>query len=257
MAHTQDDNRRPPPWTWDELVLACDLVVANNWHGMTASDRRVQELSDLLQQLPVHPLGSRGAKFRNPNGVARKSVDLATNHPNYRGRRTKGGRLDLDVIRAFIDEPREMAAIANSVRYAARALGPEPEPPADLDFNTVAANEGAVILRLHLRRERDPSLRRRKIEEARKRFGCVRCEVCSFDFGQTYGDWGRDYIECHHKVPLSHSGPTKTVLNDLALLCSNCHRMVHRQQPWLSVEELSRLLNESASDDPSATHLKL
>jgi putative restriction endonuclease len=29
-----------------------------------------------------------------------------------------------------------------------------------------------------------------------------------------------------------------TRLEDLALLCANCHRMIHRASPWLSVEEL-------------------
>jgi putative restriction endonuclease len=34
----------------------------------------------------------------------------------------------------------------------------------------------------------------------------------------------------------------KTKNEDLALLCSNCHRIVHRKKPWLSVEKLSELI---------------
>jgi len=35
----------------------------------------------------------------------------------------------------------------------------------------------------------------------------------------------------------------RTRLEDLALLCSNCHRMVHYRRPWLTLEELRQLLS--------------
>jgi 5-methylcytosine-specific restriction protein A len=86
---------RGPTWTRDELILACDLVYQNGWKGLDDQHERVIELSDLLQQLPIHPLEVRGPKFRNPNGVARKTYDLATRHPDYRGTPTRGGAGDL------------------------------------------------------------------------------------------------------------------------------------------------------------------
>ncbi len=41
-------------------------------------------------------------------------------------------------------------------------------------------------------------------------------------------------------VPLAEhdSGPTRTRLGDLAVLCANRHRMVHRGKPWLTLVEL-------------------
>lgn len=253
MADATDD-RRPPPWAWDELVLACDLVVANEkkglpeirWQALTADDPQVEELSDLLRNLPIHPSEVRGNKFRNANGVARKTVDLATNHPDYTGGRTKGGRLDREVIQAFIDDPDGMAETAAALRAAAKA-GATAAGLLDLDLDldtNATADEGRVLLRLHLMRERDPRLRTKKIKDARKKLGYVQCEVCDFDFERTYGIRGRDYIECHHKTPLSHTGPTTTNLADLALLCSNCHRMIHRRRPWLTVDELRDLVNQ-------------
>jgi 5-methylcytosine-specific restriction protein A len=236
--------RRPPPWTWGELLLACDLVVANEWRGLTATDPRVVELSALLQQLPSYPVELRGAKFRNPNGVARKTVDIATHHPDYRSAPTKGGRLDLDVISEFIDDPEAMADAAAALRVAVRSANSHTDerPDLDLERELEPSPEGRVLARLHLIRERDPKLRAAKIGDARKQLGYVRCEVCNFDFERTYGSHGRDYIECHHRTPLSHSGPTMTKLEDLALLCSNCHRMIHRRQPWLSIDELRELI---------------
>ena len=112
----------------------------------------------------------------------------------------------------------------------------------DLDPVDIVAGEGGVALRAHLRRERDPKLRRSKLADTKRRGLPIACEVCGFDYGQTYGAHGLDYIECHHRVPLHVTGETKTRLADLALLCSNCHRMIHRSKQWLTVEELKDLV---------------
>jgi 5-methylcytosine-specific restriction enzyme A len=107
-------------------------------------------------------------------------------------------------------------------------------PAADEDF---AAHEGRLLMRRHAARERDPRLRRQKITEAIGRGQPLSCEVCGFDFGRTYEERGRGYIECHHVVPLHTLGPRVNRVQDLALVCANCHRMVHRA-PWLTPNEL-------------------
>ncbi len=63
-------------------------------------------------------------------------------------------------------------------------------------------------------------------------------------FAAVYRPRGEDYIECHHRTPLLQSGPTTTTISDFALLCSNCHRMIHRSRPWLSVDELTKLVSD-------------
>lgn len=67
------------------------------------------------------------------------------------------------------------------------------------------------------------------------------CEVCNFDFEKFYGELGKDYIEVHHKVPLSQINE-EIVVNpetDLVCLCANCHRMIHRKKnAILTIEEL-------------------
>ena len=46
-------------------------------------------------------------------------------------------------------------------------------------------------------------------------------------------------IDVHHTKPLHTLQPgDKTKLSDLALLCANCHRVVHSQRKWLSVAEV-------------------
>jgi putative restriction endonuclease len=100
-------------------------------------------------------------------------------------------------------------------------------------------SEGKVVLRLHQTRERKPAL----VAEAKRRFrighgGQLFCEVCNFDFSDVYGDWGGGYIEAHHKVPLSDlKEETEMRAEDLAMVCANCHRILHRR-PWPTVEKL-------------------
>ncbi|WP_406640478.1 HNH endonuclease [Amycolatopsis sp. WGS_07] len=240
--------KRNPNWTRDEATLACALVVENGWRELRADDAKVVELSKLLQRLPFYPPEVRAETFRNPNGVARKTVDLTTRRPGYKGGQTKGGKVDIDVISDFLSDEPGMLARAKAITEAVE-LYPEVHHPAqpDLDLDgDLSAEEGGILARVHLIRERDPKLRKKKIDQARKEHGRVACEACDFDFEKTYGTRGRNFAECHHRTPLSESGPTKTELKHLAVLCSNCHRMIHRTKPWLTVEELQDLVRRDS-----------
>lgn len=118
------------------------------------------------------------------------------------------------------------------------------------DLDDLGAEEGGVLLKQHLRRERDPKLKASKLADAKKRGIAITCESCGFDFYATYGQRGLDYIECHHRTPLGVSGKVKTRLVDLALICSNCHRMMHRTKQWLTVEALRELVDQQRTPSP-------
>ena len=235
-------------WTRDELILACDLIYENDWKGMDENDERVQELSDLLQQLPIYPPELRGSKFRNAAGVARKTYDLATIHPDYTGTPTKGGKGDKKVLDDFLAAGPKMHKIAQAIRQGINSGQlqdayeelPDIDDPDDEEEGT---KEGRLLLKKHFYRERDRKKRQQKIDQYKKaNNGKLACETCGFDFGAVYGEHGDGYIECHHIVPLSESGETTTKLADLILICSNCHRMIHRRSPWLSPVELRAMI---------------
>ncbi|MFE7746603.1 HNH endonuclease [Nocardia sp. NPDC057455] len=239
--------RRSPDWTRDEVILACDLVMQNGWRQLEDTDERVIELSGLLQLLPIHPHGVRSDTFRNPNGVARKTADIASHRPGYQGRPTNGGEMDRIVLQDFTDQPEHMHAVAEFLRDAARTesfqqMPATPDDEQEDDGSDVAAREGRLLKRWHYSRERDRGLRQRKINTFAKLNGCVFCEVCGFDFESVYGARGSMFAECHHIVPLHASGDTTTSLDELILLCSNCHRMIHRGTPWLTPDELRALI---------------
>lgn len=103
--------------------------------------------------------------------------------------------------------------------------------------------EGREKYRLHRERERDSRLVQRKKDQVMRNEGRLACAVCKFDFAERYGAVGEGYIECHHTLPLSElEGERRTRLVDLALVCSNCHRMLHRKRPWLGMDELAAIL---------------
>ncbi|MBI4314548.1 MAG: HNH endonuclease [Chloroflexi bacterium] len=71
---------------------------------------------------------------------------------------------------------------------------------------------------------RNPLLRTRAIAA----YGYT-CIVCGFNFEQQYGDLGVGYVEVHHLRPLSARKTTHTAsVNDVKVVCANCHRILHR-----------------------------
>jgi hypothetical protein len=99
--------------------------------------------------------------------------------------------------------------------------------------------EGKKKFRQHELRERDSALVRRAKALRLQRAGKLECDACKFDFAKAFGARGAGFIEAHHKVPVALlDGKVKTLITDLALVCSNCHRMLHRGKPLLTIDDL-------------------
>lgn len=93
-----------------------------------------------------------------------------------------------------------------------------------------SALEGSKQLVSHFKRERSAKLISLKKEIFLKENEGLFCEICGFSFEETYpSKLGLGYMEAHHKTPLSKiESLVRTTLDDLLLVCSNCHRMIHR-----------------------------
>lgn len=104
--------------------------------------------------------------------------------------------------------------------------------------------EGQRKLVTHAKAERNQTLIREAKRHFKNQHGRLFCEACGFEFLPHYGERGRDFIEAHHSKPISTlSGQVPTTITDLDMVCSNCHRMLHRR-PWISVQELRDKLQE-------------
>ncbi len=109
---------------------------------------------------------------------------------------------------------------------------------------SISVTEGKLRLVTHYARERNRSIIRAKKQQALQNKS-LECEVCEFSFIDKFGV---EFIECHHKIPISQSGVAETKLDDLGLVCANCHRMLHKQFDgfFLTMEELKEKINTNA-----------
>lgn len=108
-----------------------------------------------------------------------------------------------------------------------------------IDTDTDTFLEGGRQLQRHLNVERSPHVR----ERALAHHG-TDCQVCGFSFQRTYGPLGDGFAEIHHLVALASLKRRMPVdpAKDVAVLCANCHRMAHRENPPISLERLRGLL---------------
>lgn len=231
MARTHGHGN--PNWTRDETILALDLYFDLNGKIPSGSDDRVKALSELLRRFPYHAEASRKKSFRNPDGVTFKLQNL---------RQIATGKglgnvseTDRAVWLEFGAYPVATKSLANLIREGVAAS--ETSEPVQED---VVFAEGRVVTELHTRRERDPKLRDRLLS-SRRGSGQLFCEMCGASAPSANAMLQEAHFEVHHIIPLSIIGVRKTRLSDLALLCANCHRLLHRaiaiKKCWLTVTE--------------------
>lgn len=164
--------------------------------------------------------------------------------PDRDGGLSHGSKEDPRIWDEFWDDPKGLERTAELIRKnagRAKTLALE-----QIGFEVFGRPEGRIITITHQIPERNRSLVKKKKDSVLKKKGKLACEVCEFEFSEKYGDRGAGYIECHHTVPVKDMEEGhQTKLSELALLCSNCHRMIHCRTPWLSLDELRSLLAPS------------
>jgi 5-methylcytosine-specific restriction protein A len=223
------------------LLLTLDLYLEAGQLG--PNDPRAIEVSKVLNGLGIHTDPPDGRKFRNVNGVCLKLANFRSIDPSDPAEgMSRGGKLDEKVFFEFVGDRARLRTIALAIREAQSAGGVTQPEEGEEDVQ-----EGRLLYRLHRIRERDPRLARKKKRQVLEREGHLRCEVCAFDFADVYGKHGEGYIEAHHRTALSISGPRSVRLADLALVCANCHRMLHRGKPWPTVEDLAQQLTATTN----------
>ncbi|MCB9365691.1 MAG: DUF3578 domain-containing protein [Calditrichaeota bacterium] len=104
----------------------------------------------------------------------------------------------------------------------------------ELDEASYEDVEDLTLLRLHKRYERN----KRLASKVKKIHGYT-CQICGFSFSRAYVEIGDEFIEAHHLIPLSQLKGQRVALDprkDFAVLCSNCHRMIHKTKLTSDIE---------------------
>ena len=116
---------------------------------------------------------------------------------------------------------------------------------------TITIQEGVKKLVETKVYERSSALRKAAIEHFTQHDDIL-CDACKFSYNKFYGEIGKGYIEIHHIKPIfkyedEELGKTiDDALNNVVPVCSNCHRMIHRD--WrkpLQVDFLIEQINQN------------
>ena len=232
---------RNPNWTREELILALDLYVSSGRCALDDRNPDVVALSLLLRSLPIHASDSRMDDFRSPNGVSLKLQNLASVDHGVGGM-PHGSRLEPILIAEFAADAPRLRGLAQTYRESVPEARTVAEPEESMSYP-----EGAYAYRIHRGRERNQRLIREKKQQA-WRNGALACEVCGLRPEDLYPQNGERALECHHIIPLSSlSGIRRTRLDDLALVCASCHRVLHASNPPIVPIALAASLAASVS----------
>ncbi len=236
---------RNPKWERDEVILALNLYFDENRGTIESNNPKIIELSELLNKLPIHSNRPDEEKFRNPNGVTLKLGNFLALDPNYSGKGMESySKLDEAVFNEYFENLIELRGVADGIKKVTLSLNYSTNV-SFIESDDIEENvrEGKVLYKMHKVRERDRKIISKKKAKVFSEKGKLECECCGFDFEKTYGELGKGFIECHHIVPLNKFSDSKeTKLEDLALVCSNCHRMLHNRISEVSVSDLRQLL---------------
>lgn len=115
-------------------------------------------------------------------------------------------------------------------------------PPTPLE-DDIKGQEGRILTRLHSYRERDRTLVKKAKALFKSKHGKLYCECCGFESEPFYGNRGQDRMQAHHRRPVEELLPDSvTKAEDFAMVCPNCHDIIHAKRPWITVEVLKEEL---------------
>jgi predicted HNH restriction endonuclease len=242
-------------WIRDELILALDLYLRHRHSPPGKTSAEILELSALLVKLGEILDARRNERYRNPNGVYMKIMNFRRVDPEYLAEGkvglNRGSKQEEVVWNEFASQPEELRQVAAAIRASIESQQ-VPQGAWTEEEDEQSSMEGRVLTRLHRARERDPRLAKLKKAKVLKETGKLACEACGFDAAQKYGLLGAGVIDAHHVKPLhTLSEPTGTKLEDLALLCATCHRVVHGGRPWLTLAQLCDAIKTQGLRDSS------
>ena len=215
---------------------------------MSRHSSEVINLSNILKKMQYYTDVPSAETYRNPNSVYMKLCNYLSLDPSYSGVGLhRVGKTDKEIWEEFSQNRKRLSKIAglirefltqkDNIRYYKMFQKIDDE---DTEFY-----EGKILFRLHKYRERNneniQTIKKTALEE-----GFLNCQVCGFNFQERYGEIGVGYIEAHSTIPpYDYDTSKSTKPEDIALVCSNCHRMLHKYRPWLRKNELEKLIEKT------------
>jgi hypothetical protein len=236
----------------DDVIAVLEIIKAKSSGHLAAHDLRLEA----TQKIAETELNE--GRFKNEISAETTISDACVRRLGYTGVE----EFDLDVDKWLKGQPNglEKAVFAKITREDQRrklaAIGFRESGIQELPALTEEEFEEArKRFGWHRIIEREPRSVRKKKNLVLGETGRLACEVCDFDFLQFYGALGNGFAECHHRTPLADLEENhRTILSELAIVCANCHRMLHRRcrretsgRRFMSVPELRQLVQSQGS----------
>ena len=123
--------------------------------------------------------------------------------------------------------------------------------PADLEQAVWTAARGKPLIQVERAMEGATTEARSRHRNAKLRQSALQqaqgfCEGCEVNYWKRAGGLGRHCLVVHHKNQLKDTDqPKETKLSELAVLCGNCHLLVHSNRDRaLTIPQLRRILKK-------------
>jgi len=229
----------------NDLIFPSLQLLNQAPHGLTTT-QLIQQLRDLLKPEghDIEIIKGRKDDYFSQKVRNLKSHDTLTKKGLvvYMG----GAWAITDDGRRYLSENEPLYLSLREQGFSEKEISQEVEE----DFKDVIVEEGALQIKDVKQRKRSNKLRDMAIQQIlEKNNGELICEVCAFNFFKKYGEYGKGYIEIHHKEMvkdmdiIGSKQKLGEAIKKVAPLCSNCHRMVHRNRDkMITIEELKALI---------------
>lgn len=181
--------------------------------------------------------------------LQRIQMDLNVRRSIWRGRLYEAGVVaGLQYTTTELPSQEAMVTDLQEALHLYRHLNQSGGWEADDDILRGAEADGAGTTLQQAKRYRQHRAIERQSSHSKlvkKKLG-TRCMGCSSQLEELYGPVAAGYIEAHHLSPLSALEDDEIVQfdpeKDFAVLCPNCHRIIHRMDDCSDVEALRKLV---------------
>lgn len=215
-------------FTRDEVILALDVLYSAEKGRVYANSKEMEDLSALLNRLPIHPVENRREDFRTPNGVT-KQINLLRTAMKTGNRSSNLGIKFIEVAMEFDNRHDELHKIAQAIRKNENNFSLEyGSGIEDLGFP-----EGMLLGHLyHSVEMRDGA----KVPLA------DHCEICNMKPELYYQPCGT-LLQPHLLVgPTEVDGKKKYGTDEFITVCPTCHAVIHRIRPWIEKHNCGEIL---------------
>lgn len=229
----------PPDTYFTHLVTPLEIIVGEQ----NSSHPYYRKVGVIAKAEPAIAMSNLAFTIFKANRGACLSIELIDSRENLENIRLKNKRLPSKKINPISLEQKQLLVwnlFANKQVELFNLVGNILD-----DDEWGLEGKQRTELRNHKFYERNPIIVKQAKEKALAENRLI-CEVCDFNFKLVYPEVGIGFIECHHRIPIANGVERKTKIEDLALVCSNCHRMLHRLHngKFLSIDDLKLIFRK-------------